>query len=160
VKKEKTETAGAPRSQRTRVLFVCVGNACRSPMAEAIARYDAADVMEASSAGLHPLGNTADMTRQTLMKNGYSASANGLTSDLLTREDTDAADLVINMTGRTSEEVFRGHGGQRKVEDWLVEDPYGGDPETYQRVFEGIRRRVNQLAMSLREKRVSRRAER
>jgi len=158
VKKEKTETAGAPRSQRTRVLFVCVGNACRSPMAEAIARYDAADVMEASSAGLHPLGNTADMTRQTLMKNGYSA--NGLTSDLLTREDTDAADLVINMTGRTSEEVFRGHRDQRKVEDWLVEDPYGGDPETYQRVFEGIRRRVNQLAMSLREKRVSRRAER
>ena len=63
-------------------------------MAEAIARYDAADVMEASSAGLHPLGYIADLTKQTLTKNGYSA--NGLTSDLLTRESTASADLIIS----------------------------------------------------------------
>lgn len=155
MKKEKSQTPGAPRFQRTRVLFVCVGNACRSPMAEAIARYDAADVMEASSAGLHPLGYIADLTKQTLMKNGYSA--NGLTSDALTRENAEAADLIINMTGRTGDEIFR---GQENVEDWVVEDPYGEDPETYQRVFEGIRRRVNQLALSLRERRVSQKAER
>lgn len=122
-------------------------------MAEAIARYDAADIMEASSAGLSPLGYIADLTKQTLMKNGYSA--NGLTSDVLTREDAEAADLIINMTGRTSDEVFR---GQKNVEDWLVEDPYGETTETYQRVFEGIQRRVNQLALSLRDKRVSHRA--
>ena len=122
-------------------------------MAEVIARYDAADVVEARSAGLNPLGYIADLTKQTLMKNGYSA--NGLTSDVLTREDVEAAELIINMTGRSSEEVFRGQG---KVEDWLVQDPYGEDPETYQRVFEGIRRRVNQLAFSLREKRVSQKA--
>ena len=155
MKKEKSQTPGAPRSQRTQVLFVCVGNACRSPMAEAIALYDGADVMEASSAGLSPLGYVADLTKQTLMKNGYSA--NGLTSDVLTREDADAADLIINMTGRTRGEIFR---GKENVEDWLVEDPYGEDPETYQRVFEGIRRRVNQLAMSLREERQNRRATR
>ena len=124
-------------------------------MAEAIARYDAADVMEASSAGLHPLGYIADLTKQTLTKNGYSA--NGLTSDLLTREATASADLIIDMTGRPREHTFR---GQENVEDWLVEDPYGEDPETYQRVFEGIRRRVNQLAMSMREKRVSQKATR
>ena len=153
MKKEKSQTADAPRSHRTRVLFVCVGNACRSPMAEAIARYDAADVMEAYSAGLHPLGYIAELTKQTLMKNGYSSS--GLTSDRLTREAMDAADTIINMTGTPSDHVF---GGRENVEDWLVEDPYGEDPETYQRVFEGIRRRVNQLAMSLREKRVSQRA--
>jgi hypothetical protein len=44
------------------------------------------------------------------------------------------------------------------VEDWIEEDPYGADPETYQRVFESLRRRVNQLALSLREKRQSQRA--
>ena len=154
MKTEKTETAGAPRSQRTLVLFVCVGNACRSPMAEAIARFDAADVMEASSAGLHPLGYIAELTKQTLMKNGYSVS--GLTSDRLTREAMDASDLIINMTGTLNNLVF---GSRENVEDWFVEDPYGEDPETYQRVFEGIRRRVNQLAMSLREKRVNQKAE-
>ncbi|HVH73251.1 MAG TPA: low molecular weight phosphatase family protein [Candidatus Dormibacteraeota bacterium] len=129
---------------------MCVGNACRSPMAEAIAQYDAADVIEPSSAGLYPLGYIAELTKQTLMKNGYSA--NELSSDVLTREAMDEADLIINMTGRPGEHIFR---GQENVEDWLVEDPYGGDPETYQRVFAGIQRRVNQLALSLREKQMS-----
>ena len=122
-------------------------------MAEAIAQYDAADVMEPSSAGLFPLGYIADLTRQTLMKNGYSA--NGLTSDVLTKEAAEAADLIINMTGKPGAHIFR---GRENVEDWLVEDPYGDDPETYQRVFEGIQRRVNQLALSLREKRQSQKA--
>ena len=121
-------------------------------MAEAIAHYDAADVMEASSAGLYPLGYIAELTKQTLIKNGYSV--NGLTSDRLTREAMDAADLIINMTGAPSEHIFD---GGKNVEDWLVEDPYGEDPETYQHVFEGIRRRVNQLALSLRGKHVSQR---
>jgi len=92
-------------------------------MAEAIARYDAADVIEATSAGLSPLGSVAEQTRQTLLQNGYSA--NGLTSDALTRDAADAADVIINMTGRPREEAFW---DQEKVEDWLVEDPYGAAP--------------------------------
>ncbi len=47
-------------------------------MAEAIARYDAADVIEASSAGLSPMGSIAEQTKETLILNGYSAD--GLTS--------------------------------------------------------------------------------
>jgi protein-tyrosine-phosphatase len=117
-------------------------------MAEAIARYDAADVIEASSAGLSPMGSIAEQTKQTLILNGYSA--NGLTSDALTREVADAADIIINMTGRQMEEAFW---EREKVEDWMVQDPFGAAPETYQRVFEGIKRRVNQLALALREKR-------
>jgi len=153
VKKQKSTEPSQHRSQRTRVLFVCVGNACRSPMAEAIARYDAADVIEPFSAGLYPLGYVAELTKQTLMKNGYSA--NGLTSDVLRKEEVEGADLIINMTGRPSEEIFR---GQEKVEDWLLQDPFGADPETYQRVFEGIQRRVNQLAFSLRDRRPGQKA--
>ena len=124
-------------------------------MAEAIALCDAADVMEPSSAGLYPLGYIAELTKQTLMKNGYSAR--GLTSDAITREAMDAADLILNMTGTPSDHVFC---GRENVEDWLIEDPFGEDPETYQRVFEGIRRRVNQLAQSLREKHMSQKAPR
>jgi protein-tyrosine-phosphatase len=122
-------------------------------MAEAIARYDAADVIEPSSAGLLPLGSIAEQTKQTLMLNGYSAK--GLTSDALTREAADAADIIINMTGGLMEEAFC---DREKVEDWMVQDPYGAPPETYQRVFEGIRRRVHQLALGVREKRESTRA--
>jgi protein-tyrosine-phosphatase len=117
-------------------------------MAEAIARYDAADVIDPSSAGLSPMGAIAEQTKQTLVLNGYSAD--GLTSDVLTRKAADAADIIINMTGRQREESLW---DQKKVEDWIVQDPYGAAPETYQRVFEGIKRRVNQLALGLREKR-------
>jgi protein-tyrosine-phosphatase len=127
---------------------VCVGNACRSPMAEAIARNDAADVMEASSAGLSPLGFIPELTKQTLKHNDYPALK--LTSDALTPEACDAADVIINMSGRSREAHFR---DPQKVEDWNVPDPYEDDPQTYQRVFESIKRRVNQLAVGLREKR-------
>lgn len=141
---------GPRRSSRTKVLFVCVGNACRSPMAEAIARYDAVDVIEPSSAGLHPLGEIAELTRQTLERNGYTAS--GLTSEPLMPEAVEAADLIINMTGAPRESTFD---KLEKVEDWMVEDPFGGAPEKYQRVFEGIQRRVKSLAEDLRERRRS-----
>ncbi len=122
-------------------------------MAEAIARYDAADVMEASSAGLSPLGFLPELTKETLMRNDYSAA--GLTSDVLTPEACDAADVIINMSGRSREENFK---DPAKVEDWIVPDPYDDDPQTYQRVFENIKRRVNQLAIGLREKREHRTA--
>jgi len=117
-------------------------------MAEAICRYNAADVIEPSSAGLYPLGYIAELTKQTLLKNGYPA--NGLTSDVLRKQAVEAADLIINMSGRANEEIFR---GRENVEDWLVEDPFGADPETYQRVFEAVQQSVNQLAVSLREQR-------
>jgi protein-tyrosine-phosphatase len=121
-------------------------------MAESIARYDAADVIEPSSAGLSPLGYIANLTKETLVRNGYSV--NDLSSDALTQEAVHDADIVINMTGKQREENFE---EIEKVEDWIVQDPFGADPETYQRVFEGIKRRVNQLAQGLREKRQSQR---
>jgi len=37
-----------------RILFVCVGNACRSQMAEGWARHLSSDVLEVSSAGVAP----------------------------------------------------------------------------------------------------------
>lgn len=155
MKKAKSVAPGAPRSHRIRVLFVCLGNACRSPMAEAICRYDAADVIEPSSAGLYPLGYIAELTKQTLLKNGYPA--NGLTSDVLRKQAVEAADLIINMTGRANEEIFR---GRENVQNWLVQDPFGADPETYQRVFEAVQQSVNQLVVSLREQRQDQKAPR
>ena len=40
--------------ERTKVLFVCTGNACRSQMAEGWARHLKSDVVEAHSAGVWP----------------------------------------------------------------------------------------------------------
>ena len=123
-------------------------------MAEAVARYDAADVIDSSSSGLSPLGFIPDLTKRTLTINGYSAD--GLTSAKITQKLCDAADIIINMSGKPWEENFS---NREKVEDWIVQDPYSTDPETYQRVLEGIQRRVGQLAKGLRDKRENRTTE-
>jgi arsenate reductase (thioredoxin) len=130
---------------RKKVLFVCLGNACRSPMAESIARRDAADVIEACSAGLTPLGFVPVLTMQTLAANGDSIE--DLCSTPITRAVWDAADMVINMSGVPKHLAFVDYG---KVEDWDVQDPYGNDPVLYQTIYEDIQRKVAQLADRLR----------
>jgi protein-tyrosine-phosphatase len=141
--------AGQPtskeKSQRKKVLFICLGNACRSPMAESIARRDAADVIEACSAGLTPLGYVPVLTMQTLAANGYSIES--LCSTPITRAAWDAADMVINMSGVPKHLAFIDYG---KVEDWDVQDPYGNDPVLYQTIYADIQRKVAQLADRLR----------
>jgi len=129
-----------------KVLFVCLGNACRSQMAESIARKVGADVMEAFSAGVTPLGFVPIETTDTIVKNGYSAddlTCKGLNADLC-----DSADLIINMSGVPREDAF---GNYSKVEDWTVDDPYHRDLKVYQRIFEDIETRIGELAERLRD---------
>ena len=145
MKKPAVEPSSKKKSHRKKVLFVCLGNACRSPMAESIARRDAADVIEACSAGLSPLGYVPVLTTQTLATNGYSVES--LASTPITREAWDAADMVINMSGVAKERAFTDPG---KVEDWDVQDPYGSDPVLYQTIYEDIQRKVAKLAERLR----------
>lgn len=114
-------------------------------MAEAIARRDAADVMEASSAGLAALGFVAGPTLEVLRERGYAVEE--LQSKGLRREMFAEADLVINMSGRPREAVFTGYG---KVQDWDVEDPYGAELEIYRRICEDIEGRVSELAERMR----------
>jgi protein-tyrosine-phosphatase len=135
-------------TRRAKVLFVCIGNSCRSPMAEAIAWKDASKEVEASSAGLAPLGFVAEMTTQTLLRNGYAVE--GLTSKPISSEAWETADIVINMSGRAKEFAFRNFRGHTKVEDWEIEDPYG-DPDKYQGTYESVQRRVAELAQRLRK---------
>jgi protein-tyrosine-phosphatase len=137
-------------AKKLRVLFVCIGNACRSPMAEAIAKREAADVLEASSAGLYPLGEIPDETQETLSRNGYSAS--GLSSKPITNKTWNEADLVINLSGRIRDIAFD---DPAKVEDWDVADPYGANPAFYQTILEQLQQRIRLLADRLRQQRKS-----
>src|SRR5258708_18391353 len=98
--------------------------------------------------GISALGFILDLTKRTLTMNGYSAD--GLISAKTTQEACDAADIIINMSGKPWEETFS---NREKVEDWIVQDPYSTDPETYQRGLEGIQRRIAQLAKGLRDRR-------
>src|SRR5262249_22275090 len=85
------------------------------------------------------------LTTETLTKNKYNA--NGLSSKPVMHADWVQVDLVINMSGLEKQQVFE---ECDKVEDWDVEDPYGADLETYQRVFDDIRARIARLIARLR----------
>jgi len=131
---------------KIRVLFVCIGNACRSPMGEAIAKQDASDVIVATSAGLYAMGMIPEMTQTTLEKNGYSA--NGLWSKGLREIESADVDLVINLSGYERAQALEKF---VQMENWEVSDPYGADDATYQRILEQIRGRVKELAQRLRK---------
>ena len=131
---------------RTRVLFLCIGNACRSQMAEAIARHMASDVIDPSSAGLAPFGEIPDTTLAILRERGISAD--GQSSKPLRPEDLSAADMIINMTGRSAAEIFTEP--VPHVEDWDVGDPYGYDLAVYRAIRDQIEARVDDLAQRLR----------
>jgi protein-tyrosine-phosphatase len=113
-------------------------------MAEAIARQLAPDLWEVSSGGLTPLGYIAEPTIATLAKNNVSAE--GLASKAILHSHWQEVDLVINMSCFPREQVFEDF---EKVEDWYVQDPFGSDPETYQRIFEEIQTRIMALAARL-----------
>ncbi len=131
---------------KTRVLFVCIGNACRSPMGEAITRKEANDVILASSAGFYPMGMIPEMTQTTLERNGYSAK--GLRSKGLREIVSEEIDLVVNLSGYTRAQSLEKFA---QVENWEVSDPYGADEATYQRILEEIRGHVSKLAQRLRK---------
>src|SRR5450432_1382002 len=102
---------------KKRVLFVCIGNSCRSQMAEAFARAYGADIMDVQSAGVSPATYIAPLTRQTLRELNLTIDDHfpkGM--DLMRRQHFD---VVVNMSG-----VPVGLPGARVIE-WTVPDPIG-----------------------------------
>ena len=93
-------------TRRTRVLFVCMGNICRSPTAEAVFRQAVqeaglADAIECDSAGTHDyhIGEPPDHRAQhAAARRGYDMSH--LRGRQVSRRDFDAFDLVVAMDRR------------------------------------------------------------
>jgi protein-tyrosine-phosphatase len=117
-------------------------------MAEAITRRHATDVIEPSSAGLAPLGYIVEPTKETLIANGYPVE--GLSSKRLSADAIAGADLIVNLSGHPID--YQPIFDRAKVEEWRVEDPYGADPATYQRILEEIEGRVLLLAARFRSR--------
>src|SRR3954464_13235438 len=61
-------TQMTPHAVKRRILFVCIGNSCRSQMAEGFARAYGSDVLDIQSAGLSPASIVQPLTAQTMME--------------------------------------------------------------------------------------------
>lgn len=123
--------------RRYRVLFVCIGNACRSQMAEAFARRYGSDVLDPQSAGLAPAGFLSPDTRQVMFEKdidiegceskGFDTTGN-------------AFDLIVNMSGYPLPPLL-----PSPVREWKVEDPIGLSLDRHRE----IRDRIEGLVVGL-----------
>ena len=127
---------------RLHVLFVCLGNSCRSPMAEAIARGLGGDRVVALSAGISPAGFIAEPTRATLRRLGYSD--NGLFSKGLDAIDGASVDVVVSLLGGEFQPGFACGAHTRRLH-WPLRDPFGEDDSTYLSVAREIEDRVRRF---------------
>lgn len=131
-------------SAKKRVLFVCIGNSCRSQMAEGFARTYGGDCAIAASAGVAPASRIArDTMRAMAEKNIDLGEQFPKAVEYLGRA---TFDLVVNMSGSFLPVRF----GAAKVVDWDVADPVGMDYEDHCVVRDEIERRVMGLIMELR----------
>jgi len=135
-----------PPQPKTRVLFVCIGNSCRSQMAEAFAREYGSDVLIAASAGLAPAFTVAPDTLQAMAEKNLDLSDHFPKS--IKQLGRSQFDLVVNISG-----VPLPPDVSSSVVEWDVEDPVGMDYDEHCEVRDVIERMVMNLVMELRRKR-------
>src|SRR5262249_47065432 len=129
---------------RKRVLFVCIGNSCRSQMAEAFARTYGDDVMVAASAGLAPALSVAPDTHRAMAEKNIELREH-FPKDLRYWGRT-AFDVVVNMSGSYLPPAF----GAARVIEWDVPDPIHADYDEHRAIRDAIERRVMMLILELR----------
>lgn len=129
-----------------RVLFVCIGNSCRSQMAEAFATRDGAGILIARSAGLAPCEMVAPITREVMAEKGIDL--NGATPKGLDLTGTNY-DLIVNMSGRR----LPGRVAAAEVREWDVEDPIWVSRERHCEIRDQIEGLVKELVGELRRRR-------
>ncbi len=137
----------AQAGARTRIAFVCIGNACRSQMAEAWVRHRAVEGIEAVSAGLAPLGYITSETSQVMKEKNISVD--GQQSKGLEAIDWKQVDVLVNMTFMPARSVVPGF--SRRRAEWRVPDPFQRSMRTYRRVRDLLERRVDKLIAELKQ---------
>ena len=120
---------------KPKVLFICLGNCCRSIMAEALARHRCGDRWEVASAGINPLGFVAPETLKVLAEMGVSVA--GLHSKGLNGIDLREYRRLINLSGHSLEGWIPLEDAMRALPRWAP-DPYGCGLEAYRQSRDAI----------------------
>jgi arsenate reductase (thioredoxin) len=130
-------------SHLKRVLFVCLGNSCRSQMAEGFARVYGSDVMIPASAGLTPANSVARDTVKAMDEKGISLREHF--PKAIRHLGRARFDVVINMSGHPVSVP-----SSPEVRTWSVADPVMLDFQKHCDVRDEIERRVMELILEFR----------
>jgi arsenate reductase (thioredoxin) len=127
----------------SRVLFVCVQNAGRSQMAEALFTRAADGVHEARSAGTRPADSVHPEVVATMDELGIDLA--GAVPRRLTDADAEWADLLVTMGCGEECPVLPG----KRYLDWDLDDPAGRPSAEVRAIRDQIGRRVDALLPEL-----------
>src|SRR5436309_1138375 len=113
-----------------RVLFVCIGNACRSPMAEGFANYYGKGWVTAYSAGSSPARVIMPNTIKAMQEKGIDISHQS--SKGLFAVDLELMDWVIVLDATLSNSI-RANSLRAQRLNWFISDPIGQSMDVYRK---------------------------
>ena len=125
-----------------RVLFVCIGNSCRSQMAEAFARRYGSDVLEPESAGIASAGFISPDTRQVMFEKNIDLE--GCESKGFERTGNEF-DLIVNLSGYPLPPLL-----PSPVREWKVPDPISLSLDRHREIRDQIEGLVASLILEFR----------
>ena len=153
-----------------KILFVCLGNICRSPTAEAVFRTVAAreapelmiEVDSAGTAGYH-IGEPPDLrTRQAASRRGYDMSS--LRARIVEPQDFEDFDFILAMDRENLKVLNHRAPVQARAHVQLflefapdaatteVPDPYYGGPNGFEEVLDLVEAATQGLLQHLRQR--------
>lgn len=121
-----------------RVLFLCIGNSCRSQMAEGLLRHLARDRFEVHSAGIvdsHLRAETVEAMREI----GIDISSHwSKKADVYAGQDFD----IVVTTCDEAKEVCPMFPGAKRTIHWSVADPVGRGMPAYRAARDELKKRI------------------
>jgi protein-tyrosine-phosphatase len=131
-----------------KVLFVCSGNAYRSPVAEALLKKHREDV-EVDSAGTNPAIPISGEAEKYLTQENAEQYLKKAPESLDSKQ-LDEYDLIVAMEPNHKEVILnRCPECTEKIVVWNITDPYFLPQGYTEKIFKQIRQKVKELAVSL-----------
>lgn len=141
------------------ILFVCTGNTCRSPMAEAILKHKQINNVEVRSAGIYAMPN-AEMSAHAQQILDEANMPHQHLATQLSGTEMDWADLILTMTTAHRDTIIANfpyaEGKIFTLKEFTsvnslenVVDPYGGSKAIYEETFTELKELVDFLVKKL-----------
>jgi protein-tyrosine-phosphatase len=143
---------------KTNILFVCTGNTCRSPMAEALLKHQKLPHVEVKSAGIFAMdgGDASAHAKAVLAEKGIELQHR---SSLLTKEQIDWATYVLTMTNGHKQQIIgrfpEAEGKTFTLKEFIageaadVVDPFGGSIDVYRQTRDELENAIIELTKKL-----------